>query len=75
MTPIVASYVHCAATLDRIGGVPGTMGIMLIFPECLAGLQVFGERVLPLMHTAMLALPRPPSVLVLKNIAHKNDGG
>jgi len=35
---------------------------MLIFPEYLTGLQVFGERVLPLMRTTKLAPPRPPRV-------------
>jgi pyrimidine oxygenase len=60
ITPIIASYAQCAAILDRIGAVPGTKGIMLIFPECVAGLQAFGERVLPLMHTAKLAPPRVP---------------
>jgi pyrimidine oxygenase len=63
ITPIIASYEQCAATLDRIGAVPGTKGIMLIFPECVAGLREFGARVLPLMHTAMLAPPRPPRML------------
>ena len=58
ITPLIASYAQCAAILDRIGAVPGIKGIMLIFPECLAGLQEFGERVLPLMRTAKLAPPR-----------------
>ena len=35
---------------------------MLIFPECVAGLQEFGERVLPLMRTAKLDSPRVPRV-------------
>jgi pyrimidine oxygenase len=35
ITPIIASYAQCAAPLDRIGSVPGTKGIMFIFPECL----------------------------------------
>jgi pyrimidine oxygenase len=60
ITPIIASYAQCAEILDRIGTVPGTKGIMLIFPECVAGLQTFGERVLPLMRTAKLAPPRTP---------------
>jgi len=64
ITPIIASYAQCAAILDSIGTVPGTKGIMLIFPECLAGLQAFGERVLPLMRTAKLAPPRAPRVRV-----------
>lgn len=64
ITPIIASYAQCAMILDRIGTVPGSKGIMLIFPECLAGLQAFGERVLPLMHTVKLAPPRPPRVRV-----------
>jgi pyrimidine oxygenase len=64
ITPIIASYAQCAAILDRIGAVPGTKGIMLIFPKCLEGLEVFGERVLPLMHTAQLAQPRTPRVWV-----------
>jgi len=51
-----------SSPLDRIGTVPGTQGIMLIFPEYLPGLQEFGERVLPLMRTAQLAPPRPPRV-------------
>ena len=62
VTPIIASYAQCAALLDRIGAVPGTQGIMLIFPECVAGLQTFGERVLPLMRTATLDPPRLPRV-------------
>jgi hypothetical protein len=33
---------------------------MLIFPECLEGLQVFGEQVLPRMRTAKLVPLRPP---------------
>ena len=37
ITPIIASYAQCAAILDRIGAVPGTKGIMLIFPECAGG--------------------------------------
>jgi len=64
ITPIIASYEQCAAILDRIGSVPGTKGIMLIFPECVAGLQEFGERVLPLMRTAKLAPPRAARVQV-----------
>jgi pyrimidine oxygenase len=59
ITPIIGSYAQCAATLDHIASIPGTKGIMLIFPECLAGLQECGERVLPLMRTAKLASPRP----------------
>jgi pyrimidine oxygenase len=66
ITPIIASYAQCAVILDRIGAVPGTKGIMLIFPECVAGLQEFGERVLPLMRTAKLAPPRVPRVQVSK---------
>ena len=62
ITPIIGSYAQCAAVLDHIGTVPGTQGIMLIFPECLAGLQEFGERVLPLMRTAKLASPRAQRV-------------
>src|SRR5215831_10003594 len=64
IAPIIGSYAQCAAVLDHIGTVPGTQGIMLIFPECLAGLQEFGERVLPLMRTAKLAPPRAPRVQV-----------
>jgi pyrimidine oxygenase len=64
ITPLIASYAQCAAILDRIGAVPGIKGTMLIFPECLAGLQAFGERVLPLMRTAKLAPPRAPRVRV-----------
>ena len=64
ITPIIASYEQCAVILYRIGAVSGTKGIMLIFPECLEGLQEFGERVLPLTHTAKLAPPRRPRVLV-----------
>jgi hypothetical protein len=35
-------------------------GIMLIFPECLEGLQVFVEQVLPRLRTAKLSLLRDP---------------
>jgi pyrimidine oxygenase len=62
ITPIIASYAQCAAILDRIGAVPGTKGIMLIFPECLEGLQVLGEQVLTHMCTAKLDHPRPSRV-------------
>jgi pyrimidine oxygenase len=62
ITPIIGSYAQCAAALDHIASVPGTQGIMFIFPECLAGIQDFGERVLPLMRTAKLAPPRPHRV-------------
>ena len=67
ITPIIASYGQCAAMLDCIGAVPGTKGIMLIFPECEAGLQEFGERVLPLMRTAKLDPARSPRVQVEKS--------
>jgi pyrimidine oxygenase len=70
ITPIIASYGQCAAILDRIGAVPGTKGIMLIFPECVAGLQEFGERVLPLMRTAQLDPARSPRVQVEKQSLH-----
>ena len=66
ITLIIASYEQCAVLLDRIGTVPGTKGIMLIFPECVAGLQEFGERVLPLMRTATLAPWRAPRVQIEK---------
>jgi hypothetical protein len=33
---------------------------MLIFPECLAGLQEFGERVLPLMKNVRLETAQQP---------------
>jgi pyrimidine oxygenase len=66
ITPIIASYAQCAEILDHIGTVPGTKGIMLIFPECVAGLQEFGERVLPLMRTAKLDPARVPRVQVSK---------
>jgi pyrimidine oxygenase len=61
ITPIIASYGQCAEILDHIGSVPGTKGVMLIFPECLEGLQIFGERVLPLMHTVKPAPTAPPT--------------
>jgi pyrimidine oxygenase len=64
ITPIIGSYAQCAATLDRIGTVPGTKGIMLIFPECVQELQEFGERVLPLMRTAKLDPPRLPRIQI-----------
>jgi hypothetical protein len=44
--------VRVAAGRIRADGPLARQGIMLIFPECLAGLQAFGERVLPLMRTA-----------------------
>ncbi len=61
ITPIIASYAQCAAILDHIGSVPGTKGIMLIFPECEEGLRVFGDRVLPLMHTVKPAPTAAPT--------------
>ena len=63
ITPIIGSYAQCAETLDRFGSMPGNKGIMLIFPECLAGLQEFGERVLPLMKNVKRETAQRPEAL------------
>ena len=60
ITPIIGSYAQCAETLDKFASMPGNKGIMLIFPECLTGLQEFGERVLPLMKNVKLKTAQQP---------------
>lgn len=51
MGTLVGSYGKVAGMLDEIAGVPGTKGIMLVFDDFVKGLDVFGEKIQPLMKT------------------------
>jgi pyrimidine oxygenase len=68
-TKIVGSYAQCAEQLDEAGAIEGTTGMMLIFPECLQGLQEFGENVLPLMHNATLHTTDPAAARPAEAVA------
>ncbi len=46
---LVGSYASVARMLDECAGVPATKGIMLTFDDFLGGLDLFGERIQPLM--------------------------
>jgi pyrimidine oxygenase len=49
MGTIVGSYATAARLLDEVATLPGAKGIMLTFDDFLAGLDMFGERIQPLM--------------------------
>ena len=49
MGTLVGSYGLGAAMLDELATVDGVAGVMLTFDDFTAGLDAFGERILPLM--------------------------
>ena len=49
MGTLVGSYAAVAAMLDEVAAMPGVKGIMLTFDDFLEGLDLFGERIQPLM--------------------------
>jgi pyrimidine oxygenase len=49
MGTIVGSYATAARLLDEVASLPGAKGIMLTFDDFLDGLDMFGQRIQPLM--------------------------
>jgi pyrimidine oxygenase len=49
MGTIVGSYATAARMLDEVASLPGAKGIMLTFDDFLVGLDMFGQRIQPLM--------------------------
>jgi pyrimidine oxygenase len=49
MGTIVGSYATAARLLDEVATLPGAKGIMLTFDDFLIGLDMFGQRIQPLM--------------------------
>ncbi len=49
MGTLVGSFARVASMLDEVAAMPGVKGIMLTFDDFLRGLELFGERVQPLM--------------------------
>ncbi|MGA0541243.1 hypothetical protein [Neotabrizicola sp. VNH66] len=48
---LIGSYANVARMLDEMAAVPGTKGIMLSFDDYETGLDVFGQKVQPLMRS------------------------
>ena len=59
MGTLVGSYANVARMLDEIDTVEGIGGVMLTFDDFLAGLDIFGERVQPLMKTRVEVVNAP----------------
>jgi pyrimidine oxygenase len=51
MGTLVGSHAHIAAMLDEMAGIPGLGGVMLTFDDFVAGVEIFGTRIQPLMHS------------------------
>ena len=51
MGTIVGSYASVARMLDEVDTVPGVKGVMLTFDDFVAGMDIFGTKVQPLMKT------------------------
>ena len=49
MGTLVGSYATVARMLDEVATVPGTDGVLLTFDEFVGGVEIFGERIQPLM--------------------------
>lgn len=52
----VGSHASVAAMLDRLAAIPGLAGVMLAFDDYRAGIEEFGERVMPLMRARAAAV-------------------
>ena len=48
---LVGSYARIAAMLDEMAAVPGVEGVMMTFDDFVVGMEQFGTRILPLMHS------------------------
>jgi pyrimidine oxygenase len=51
MGTLVGSYETVARLLDEVATVPGTEGVLLTFDDFVIGVERFGERIQPLMHS------------------------
>ena len=51
MGTLVGSYASVARMLDEVDTVPGVKGVMLTFDDFVAGMDIFGTKVQPLMKT------------------------
>ena len=51
MGTLVGSYASIARMLDEVDTVPGVKGVMLTFDDFIAGMDIFGTKVQPLMKT------------------------
>jgi pyrimidine oxygenase len=49
MGTLVGSYANVARMLDEAAAMPGVKGIMLTFDDFIAGMDIFGQRIQPLM--------------------------
>ena len=48
---LIGSYARVAAMLDELAAVPGVAGAMLTFDDFVIGMEAFGTRIQPLMHS------------------------
>ncbi len=48
---LVGSYARIAAMLDEMAAVPGVEGVMMTFDDFVIGMEQFGTRIMPLMHS------------------------
>jgi pyrimidine oxygenase len=53
---LVGSYASVARMLDEMAEVPGVKGVMLTFDDFLIGMEMFGQRIQPLMKSRTHAL-------------------
>ena len=53
---LVGSYASVARMLDEVATVPGVRGVMLTFDDFVIGMEQFGRRIQPLMHSRAQAL-------------------
>jgi pyrimidine oxygenase len=51
MGTLVGSYATVARLLDEVATVPGAEGVLLTFDDFLVGIEAFGEKIQPLMHS------------------------
>ncbi|WP_110687173.1 pyrimidine utilization protein A [Salinicola aestuarinus] len=62
MGTLVGSYPKVARMLDEIDAVKGVAGVMLTFDDFVTGLEVFGQKVQPLMQSRTHVLGTPQDV-------------
>jgi pyrimidine oxygenase len=51
MGTLVGSWANVARMLDEVATVPGTQGVMLTFDDFVQGVENFGQKIQPLMHS------------------------
>ena len=57
MGTLVGSYARVAEMLDEAATMPGVKGILLTFDDFLAGMDVYGTRIQPLMRSRQHRIP------------------